>query len=37
MNRIILILGLTIGIAAFVIGQEVSQPTDHGFFQAGYV
>lgn len=33
MKRIILIVGLTIGVAAFVIGQQVSQPSDHGFFQ----
>jgi quercetin dioxygenase-like cupin family protein len=33
MNRIILIVGLTIGVAAFVIGQEVSHPSNHGFFQ----
>lgn len=33
MNRIMLIVGLTIGVAAFVIGQEVSQPSNHGVFQ----
>ena len=33
MNGIILIVGLTIGAAAFVIGQEVGHPSNHGFFQ----
>src|SRR5687768_13970802 len=33
MNRIMLIVGLTVGVAAFVSGQEVTHPSNHGFFQ----
>ena len=33
MKRTILLVAFTVGVAAFVIGQQVNQPSNHGFFE----